>query len=71
MLIFEAPGIFRINHFDLIKKKLLDIYYNCFSKEEISSILKTVYLLHKMKKYEKDGIFKEKLDATIISESPE
>jgi hypothetical protein len=26
LLIFEAPGIFKNNHFDLIKRKLADIF---------------------------------------------
>ncbi len=55
VLIFEAPGIFKLNHFDLIKKKLVDLVYHApDGHSDIPILLKTLYVVHKMKNLEKD-----------------
>ena len=59
-MLFEVPTIFKSNHFDLIKKKLIDIIYNC-PESELASVIKTMYVVHKHKNFAKD----EKLKARI------
>lgn len=61
-LIFEAPGIFKLNHYDLIKRKLVDLVNNAPEGHvDMPSLLKTLYVVHKMKNLEKDETFKAKL----------
>lgn len=67
VLIFEAPGIFKLNHFDLIKRKLVDLVNHApENHSDMPTLLKTLYVVHKMKNLEKSEAFKEKL--TSISE---
>jgi hypothetical protein len=64
VLIFEAPGIFKLNHFDLIKKKLVDLVNHApEGHPEMPTLLKTLYVVHKMKNLDKDATFKAKLEA--------
>lgn len=61
VLIFEAPGIFKINHFDIIKRKMADLLLNASDEGDLAVVLKTMYVVHKVKKYEKDAAIHEKL----------
>lgn len=61
VLIFEAPGIFKINHFDIIKRKMADLLLNAHEEADLAVILKTMYVVHKVKKYDKDAAIHEKL----------
>lgn len=62
VLIFEVPGIFKLNHFDLIKRKLVDLLYHADEKHpDVSVLLKTLYVVHKMKNLDKNAELKEKL----------
>lgn len=61
VLIFEAPGIFKINHFDIIKRKMADLLLNAHDESDLAVILKTMYVVHKVKKYDKDAAIHEKL----------
>ena len=64
MLIFEAPGIFKLNHFDLVKRKLVDLVYHAPEQHaDMPILLKTLYIVHKMKNLEKSQELKEKLTA--------
>jgi len=61
-LIFEAPGIFKLNHYDLIRRKLVDLVNNApEAHPEMPCLLKTLYVVHKMKNLDKDEQFKAKL----------
>ena len=61
---FEAQGIFKLNHFDLIKRKLVDIIHNANEQHlDMPILLKTMYSVHKIKNLEKD----ERLKAKLIS----
>lgn len=55
VLIFEAPGIFKLNHFDILKRKMSDLFLHASDENEVGVILKTMYVVHKVKKYEKDA----------------
>ncbi len=56
-----------MNHFDLIKRKLVDLVYHAPENHpDVPILLKTLYVVHKMKNLEKNPEFKEKL--TIMSE---
>lgn len=63
------PTIFKPNHFDLIKKKLVDILHNC-PDEELPSVTKTMYVVHKNKKFVKEEKLKEKL-TEVMGKIPE
>jgi len=71
LLIFEAPGIFKTNHFDLIKRKLTDLFNNIQEDPELGIVLKTMYVVHKLKHYEKDEDLKVKLNDVINSKKSE
>ena len=61
LLIFEAPGIFKLNHYDILKRKMSDLFFNTSDENDLASILKTMYVVHKVKKYEKNEKLQEKL----------
>ena len=51
-----------MNHYDLIKKKLVDLVNNAPEGHvEMPCLLKTLYVVHKMKNLDKDEAFKAKL----------
>lgn len=51
-----------MNHYDMIKKKLVDLVNNApEAHPEMPSLLKTLYVVHKMKNIDKDEQFKAKL----------
>jgi hypothetical protein len=54
-----VPGIFKLNHFDLIKRKLVDLVYHVDEKHvDLPALMKTLYVVHKMKNLEKSAEFK-------------
>lgn len=71
VLIFEAPGIFKLNHFDIIKRKMADLFLHATDEADSAVILKTMYVVHKVKKYEKDASIHEKLKAIENGKSEE
>jgi hypothetical protein len=71
VLIFEAPGIFKLNHFDILKRKMADLFLNSTDEGEVAVVLKTMFVVHKVKKYEKDAKIHEKLKGVESSKSEE
>lgn len=58
------PGIFKLNHFDLIKRKLVDLVHKVEDKHpDVPALLKTLYVVHKMKSLDKNAELKERLTA--------
>lgn len=55
------PGIFKLNHFDIIKKKMYDLFFSTEDQNDLAAILKTMYVVHKVKKYDKDEKLHQRL----------
>lgn len=68
VLIFEAPGIFKENHFDLIKRKLIDLFDHSPEESKIGDVLKTMHAVHKFKKFAQDEDLKKKLEDFIAGD---
>jgi hypothetical protein len=58
VIIFEAPGIFKANHLDKIKSKLIDLFDH---SPEASVVVKTMHAVHKFKKFSQNEELKAKL----------
>jgi hypothetical protein len=69
VLIFEAPGIFKLNHFDIIKRKMADLLLNTTDEDDLAVILKTMYVVHKVKNYEKDPKLHDRLKSVESTKS--
>jgi hypothetical protein len=54
LLIFEAPNIFKPTHLEIIKRKLVDLLLNGRGDSQLAIILKTIYILHRLKNYDKN-----------------
>ena len=71
VLIFEAPGIFKINHFDILKRKMAGLFLHSSDEAEVAVVLKTMYVVHKVKKYDRDAAIHDKLKAVENGKSEE
>jgi hypothetical protein len=54
--------MFKANHFDLIKSKIVDIFYHTTDQLKLEPILKTMFVAHKIKSFTHDEELKKKLE---------
>ena len=52
--VFQIPGLFNLEQIAVIQAKLRDIFQLSENEETLALILKNMFILHKMKKYQKD-----------------
>lgn len=62
--IFQIPGLFDANQTNSIQKKLKDIFNNVNDDSKLSLIIKNMFIVNKLKKYERSEIA-TKLDKLV------
>ena len=63
--IFESPGLFSPPQCRTIKKKLQEFFLKLSADEKLEVVLKSMYIMHKIEKYEKNQEMTVKLDKLI------
>ena len=59
---FQAPGFFKENHIPIIKNKLKDFFLAIDDENKLEIILKTIFIVNSIQKYQKNEFVKSKLE---------
>lgn len=59
---FQAPGFFKENHITIIKNKLKDFFLAIDDENKLEIILKTIFIVNSIQKYQKNEFVKSKLE---------
>ena len=59
---FQAPGFFKENHIPIIKNKLTDFFLAIDDENKLEIILKTIFIVNSIQKYQKNEFVKSKLE---------
>lgn len=62
--IFQVPGLFSKEQTALIQRKLKDFFNNVNDEAKLELIIKNMFIMHKMNKYNKQDVF-AKLDKLV------
>jgi len=63
--------MFKTNHFDLIKRKLTDLFDHTTDEARLGVVLKTMHVIHKLKSYAKNEDLKKKLQDVVDGKASE
>jgi len=63
--VFQAPGFFNEKHISIIKNKLIDFLLVVEDESKIETLLKNIFIVNKMDKYQKNEVIKSKLNRLI------
>lgn len=64
LCIFQIPGLFDAQKTGVIQRKLKDIFLHCDNEEDLALVLKNMFIMQKIQKYQKEEI-SHKLDRLI------
>ena len=63
--IFESPGLFNPEQNRVIKKKLAEFLLNVDSEQKLEVILKGMFIMHKIERYDKNAEVLQKLEKLV------